>query len=77
MKARSLLRPSGESRAQVSDEPPLTTTQAARLVGCSARYMARLVDSGRIIGYRLPYSKHRRICASSVRDFIVHHGIRH
>jgi excisionase family DNA binding protein len=76
MKARSLLSPSRQSYDAVAGEPALTTAQAARLIGCTPRYVARLVDSGRLIGYRLPYSSHRRISAASLEDFMQHHGIR-
>jgi excisionase family DNA binding protein len=71
MKARSLLRaPKGRSNVW------LTTGAVAQAIGCSPRYAARLIDSGRLIGYRLPGSKHRRVTAESLLAYMEHHGIR-
>lgn len=76
MKARSLLSPSRASYEATAGEPALTTTEAARRIGCTPRYVCILIDTGKLIGYRLPYSKHRRIPAAALEDFLKHHGIR-
>ena len=44
----------------------LTTTEAARILGCSANTVRRLIDTGVLNGYRLPGSKHRRVSAAEV-----------
>lgn len=76
MKARSLLAPSRKSYEATAGESALTTADAARQIGCTPRYVARLIDDGKLIGYRLPYSKHRRVTAASLEDFLRHHQIR-
>lgn len=76
MKARSLLSPSRASYEATAGEPALTTGEAAKRIGCTLRYVSILIDSGKLIGYRLPYSKHRRIPAAALEDFLRHHGIR-
>jgi excisionase family DNA binding protein len=76
MKARSLIAPAKQSYDATAGEPALTTAEAARRIGCSPRYVCILIDRGRLIGYRLPYSKHRRITAASLEDFLRHHQIR-
>ncbi len=76
MKARSLLSPSKAAYDATAGEPALTTADAAMQIGCTPRYVARLIDEGKLIGYRLPYSKHRRVTAASLADFLRHHSIR-
>jgi excisionase family DNA binding protein len=76
MKARSLLSPSRASFEATAGEPALTTAEAAMQIGCTPRYVARLIDEGKLIGYRLPYSTHRRVTAASLADFLAHHQIR-
>jgi excisionase family DNA binding protein len=70
MKARNLIRPSTAGPDQW-----LTTGAVAKRIGCSVRYVCKLIDQGRIIGIRLPYSKHRRVHHSALQDFIEHHGV--
>lgn len=76
MKARSMLSPSRKAYEATAGEPALTTAEAAMRIGCTPRYVARLIDEGKLIGYRLPYSKHRRVTAASLEDFLRHHRIR-
>jgi excisionase family DNA binding protein len=70
MKARNLIRPASKGPDQW-----LTTGAVAQRIGCSVRYAARLIDKGRIIGMRLPNSKHRRVHHSALQDFLEHHGV--
>jgi excisionase family DNA binding protein len=46
----------------------LTTTEAARLLGCSASTVRRMIDLGALRGYRIPLSKHRRVAKSEVEQ---------
>ena len=53
----------------------LTTTEAARMLHVCPQTIGRMMDSGELIGYRLPGSTHRRFTLASVRACAVRHGI--
>jgi len=44
----------------------LTTTEAARVLGCSPSTIRRMIDHGVLRGYRIPLSKHRRVAKAEV-----------
>jgi excisionase family DNA binding protein len=44
----------------------LTTTEAARILGCSASTVRRMLDHGVLRGYRIPMSTHRRVAQDEV-----------
>lgn len=46
-----------------------TTGQAAALLGFSQQAVIRNFDAGRLAGFRIPGSRHRRIMASALEDF--------
>jgi len=48
------------------DNTLLTTTEAARRLGCSASTIRRMIDTGVLRGYRIPGSKHRRVSIAEV-----------
>lgn len=70
MKARSLLK-----APSIDGSVWLTTGAVAQALGCSARHACKLIDSGRLIGCRLPGSKHRRVSAASLLSFMEHAGV--
>ena len=71
MKARTLLR------APKSNESVwLTTGAVAQALGCSVRHACKLIDSGRLIGCRLPGSRHRRVTSESLLSYMGHMGVR-
>ncbi len=47
--------------AQMKDDSILTTGQAAKLLGCCPRTLSKLIDSGKIPGWRLPGGGDRRV----------------
>lgn len=57
-----------------SGVPWLTTGQVARQLGVSIRYVAELIDKGKLLGIRLPYSNHRRVHPAALKDFEERHG---
>lgn len=44
----------------------LTTTEAARILGCSTSTIRRMIDGGVLTGYRIPRSTHRRVAKEEV-----------
>jgi len=71
MKARNLLK-----APPIDGSAWLTTGAVAQMLGCSHRHACKLIDSGRLIGCRLPGSKHRRVTAASLLAFMEHSGVR-
>jgi len=71
MKARTLLR-APKSTGSVW----LTTGAVAQALGCSVRHACKLIDSGRLIGCRLPGSRHRRVTSESLLSYMEHMGVR-
>lgn len=52
----------------------LTTGQVARRLGVSARTVSGYIDSGRLLGMRLPMSKARRVHPDALREFAKREG---
>lgn len=59
----------------MSDDKPLTTTQAAKMLGMSAKTVAKWFDSGRLPGWLVPGTRHRRFDRKAVEEFAKHHGM--
>jgi excisionase family DNA binding protein len=53
----------------------LTTGQIARRLGVSVGMVTKWIDSGRLIGIRLPGSKDRRVHPVALADFERRYGI--
>jgi excisionase family DNA binding protein len=70
MKARNQLRPEHE----YDGANWLTTGQIATRLGVSSRLVAKWIDTGKLIGFRLPYSKDRRVHADVLAEFEEAHG---
>jgi excisionase family DNA binding protein len=70
MKANNRLRP--ENSHDGSEW--MTTGQVAKRLGVSDRMVVRWIDAGRLIGFRLPYSRDRRVHADVVAEFEERHG---
>lgn len=54
---------------------PLTTGEIAKLLKVSPRVVCKWVDEGRLKGYLLPGSKHRRVTRESLVAFLKTHGM--
>lgn len=52
-----------------------TTTEVARFCDVSPRTVCKWVDAGRLPGYRVPGSQHRRIPRESLITFMKEHNI--
>lgn len=52
---------------------PLTTSEAARVLGVSPRTVAKLVDTGTLAGWKV--NKDRRVPVASLRDYMAAQGI--
>lgn len=52
-----------------------TSHQAAQICQLSPREIMRSMDVGRLKGYKIPQSEHRRIPASSLQTFADAHGL--
>ena len=50
--------------------PMLRPKEIAERLGCSVRYVAILIDMGKLRGFRLAGSKHRRVYADVLDAFI-------
>jgi Helix-turn-helix domain len=51
------------------------TIEAARLARVAPGTVTRWFDEGKIGGYHVPNSKHRRISVASLREFLVQKGV--
>jgi excisionase family DNA binding protein len=47
-----------------------TTGEVARVCGVTKRTVIQWIDSGKLKGYRIPGSKHRRVSADALRTFL-------
>lgn len=54
-----------------------STGDAAKATGLSQQTIIRSIDSGRLIGYRVPNSKFRRVSRSALTQFMNDNGIPH
>ncbi len=52
-----------------------TTGDVARLCAVTKRTVIKWIDSGRLRGYRIPGSKHRRIAGAELAKFMREHGL--
>jgi len=52
-----------------------TTGEVASLCRVTKRTVIKWIDSGRLQGYRIPGSKHRRVSARDLSDFMRAHGL--
>lgn len=52
-----------------------TTGEVARICGVTKRTVILWIDGGRLAGYRIPGSKHRRVAARELEEFMKRHGI--
>lgn len=57
----------------VTDDPMLSTEQAARMIGCSRPYVAMLIDQGQLAGAAKSAGGHRKVPTSSVLAWIESH----
>lgn len=53
----------------------LTTGQVAEAIGVGSRTAAKLIDSGRLKGWRIPGSRMRRVAREELVRFMAEHGI--
>ena len=60
---------SGRSVLVVGSDVELTPAEAARLLGLSRQFVAKLLDDGSLPSRRLPASRHRRIPLAAIREF--------
>lgn len=58
----------GHSLLAVSDDEALTTSQAARLIGCSRPHLVRLLDEGRLSHHLV--GRDRRVTVSEVKRYL-------
>lgn len=54
---------------------PLTTTQAAKLLGVCTGTIIKLCERGELKWWRIPGSKHRRISRESFAEMVERHGM--
>jgi len=55
--------------------PAYTTGQVARICQVTKRTVIKWIDGGRLKGYVIPGSRHRRVAAAALRDFLRRHEI--
>lgn len=56
-------------------EEVLTTSEVAKICNVSARTVARWVDSNRLVGFRVPGSRNRRIPKRELLLFMKTHNM--
>lgn len=54
---------------------PYTTGEVARVCHVTRRTVIKWIDSGRLHGYRIPGSRHRRVGARDLADFMRRYGV--
>jgi two-component system response regulator RpaA len=52
-----------------------TTEDVAEICEVTPRVVSKWFDSGRLRGYRIPFSEDRRIPREHLRRFLVEHGM--
>lgn len=52
------------------------TAEVAAILGVSQRLVSKWLDDGRIPGWRVPNSRHRRFRRSAIVEYARQHGIR-
>src|ERR1051326_6177616 len=61
--------------AKIRPRVSYTTGDVARLCQVTKRTVIKWIDSGRLKGYTIPGSRHRRVAAQSLRDFLRDHKL--
>jgi two-component system response regulator VicR len=59
----------------VRRQPTYTTGEVARLCQVTKRTVIKWIDGGKLTGYTIPDSKHRRVTADSLQKFMRSNGI--
>jgi|CXWL01.1.fsa_nt_gi excisionase family DNA binding protein len=57
------------------DKSVLTTGAVAKLIGLSTKKVSQLVDAGKLKGFKIPGSTHRRIARDEFEKFCAQYGI--
>jgi two-component system, OmpR family, response regulator RpaA len=52
-----------------------TTTEVARLCEVCTRTVCKWVDTGLLVGHRIPGSRHRRVRRADLERFAADHGL--
>ena len=52
-----------------------TTGKVAKLLKVAPRTVAKWIDSGRLVAYVLPMTRHRRVTKASLVAFMQKHGM--
>lgn len=60
---------------EIGRQASYTTGEVARVCGVTKRTVIQWVDSGKLKGYRIPGSRHRRVSAEALRTFLRTHKI--
>ena len=58
------------------DTTVLGPGEIAKILGCSHRYVTKLIDHGVLPGYRLPHSTHRRVRREDFLKFCADNNMR-
>lgn len=53
----------------------LTTGQAAKYAGVATQTLSRWIDKGILPGWRVPFSRHRRVKACDLVSVLEQHGM--
>jgi excisionase family DNA binding protein len=53
----------------------LTTGQVAKIMSCATRTVTNLIDNGKLPGFRIPGSTHRRVLKSDLISFMKNNGM--
>ncbi|HEX7899421.1 MAG TPA: response regulator [Planctomycetota bacterium] len=61
--------------AEMKRQASYTTGDVARICHVTKRTVIQWIDSGKLKGYRIPGSTHRRVAADALRDFLRAHKI--
>lgn len=61
--------------AELRPQASYTTGEIAKICQVTKRTVIQWVDSGKLKGYRIPGSTHRRVSAEALRDFLRAHQI--
>jgi hypothetical protein len=59
----------------MSPDQHLSTTTCGNLTGFSPATIAKAIDRGDLKGFRVPGSKHRRVQAKALIEWLVRHGV--
>jgi two-component system response regulator RpaA len=65
----------GKTKKRKPERDLFTCGEIAEMIGVVPRTVAKWIDDGRLRGFRLPGSQHRRARRDDVEKFCVEHGI--